>query len=157
MAKGWDELIGMLNKALEMEHQANIQYLSHAEVVDGLECEPLIKRLQEIANDEKEHAGKIRTLVGDYLDGVPAVTMAKARDAVAIPDILKTNLEDEKAAVDFYTTILRKIGEMRAELPYNFWKLEHEIRHIIMDETEHISELRRLASMKLMAIEKLKK
>src|SRR3989338_5539529 len=100
MAKGWDELIDMLNKALEMEHQANIQYLSHAEVIDGINCEPIIERINEIANDEKEHAKKLMTLIGYFLDGVPAITIAKARPASTITQILKTNLEDEKGAVD---------------------------------------------------------
>ena len=50
MAK--EELVNMLNKALEMEHQAMIQYLSHAELVDGLGSEPIIERLKEIADDD---------------------------------------------------------------------------------------------------------
>ena len=149
------EVIEMLNKALELEHQANIQYLSHAEVVDGINCEPIIKRLQEIANDEKEHAAKLRALIGDFLDGVPAITITPARNAATITQILNTNLQDEKGAVDFYIRIMEKLAEERANLPYNFLKLEHDIRHIIMDEEEHISELRRLLAMKLTDVEKI--
>ena len=110
------EIIDMLNKALEMEHQANIQYLSHAEVVDGINCEPIIKRLQEIAGDEKEHAAKLRALIGDFLDGVPAITITPARNAGTITQILKTNLQDEKGAVDFYIQIMEKLAEERANL-----------------------------------------
>ena len=149
------ELIELLNKALEMEHQANIQYLSHAEVIDGETCEPIINRLNEIANDEKEHASKLRSLIGDFLDGVPTITMTKARNAKTIKEILKINLEDEKKAVDVYTKILKVISENKLNLPYNFWKLEHDVRHIIIDEQEHISELRRIASMRLKDVEKL--
>ena len=83
------------------------------------------------------------------MDGVPAITIAKARPASTITQILKTNLEDEKGAVDFYTIIMKKFAEEKANLPYNFLKLEHDVRHIIMDEMEHISELRRLLAMKL--------
>jgi len=33
-------------------------------------------------------------------------------------------------------------------LPYMFLKLEHEVRHIIMDEQEHIMELKTLLGMR---------
>ncbi len=152
MEKDFKELIDLLNRALEMEHQANIQYLSHAEVLDGENCEPIIGRLQEIAKDEKEHAAKLRTLIGDFLDGVPAITMAKAKNASTREEILTVNIDGEKEAVDFYAKVLAKINEQKQSLPYNFLKLEHDIRHIIMDEQEHISELRKLAAKKLKQI-----
>ncbi|MCX8158208.1 MAG: ferritin-like domain-containing protein [Candidatus Diapherotrites archaeon] len=156
MSKKVEEIINLLNKALETEHQANIQYLSHAEVVDGINSEPIIERLKEIAEDEKKHAAMLRTLIGDYLDGVPAITMAKAKNATTIEDIIKTNLKDEKEAVELYTQILEKVREAKQELPYNFLKIEHDLRHIIMDEQEHIAELRKLLGMKLSEIEKIK-
>lgn len=59
MAK--ENIIQLLNKALELEQAAYYQYLSHAEVVDGINAEPIIVRLKEIANDEKEHQEKFRT------------------------------------------------------------------------------------------------
>lgn len=138
------ELLNLLNQALEAEHQAYVQYLSHAEIVDGVNCEPIIERLTEIANDEKEHQAKFRTLIGDYLNGVPSMGIAKAHPAKTIKEILKVNLADERGAVDFYTKILERIKEEKENLPYEFWKLEHDIRHIIMDEQEHIAELKLL-------------
>ncbi len=156
MAKDWKIIIDMLNRALEMEHQANIQYLSHAQIPVGEISEVIIKRLEEIAGDERGHADKLRDLIGDYLDGVPAITMTKARNASTIKEILKENIEDEKKAVEFYTAILKKIVEMKADLPLNYFKLEHDVRHILMEEQEHISELRRLYSMDLKQVEKMK-
>ncbi len=41
------ELIGMLNHALELEYSARIQYLAHAEAINGLGAEPIIERLKE--------------------------------------------------------------------------------------------------------------
>jgi bacterioferritin (cytochrome b1) len=55
----------MLNKALELEHAARIQYLAHAELVAGLNAEPIIERLKEIAGDEEKHEQKFRTLIGN--------------------------------------------------------------------------------------------
>jgi bacterioferritin (cytochrome b1) len=70
--------------------------------------------------------------------------MAETHSAKTINEILKVNLKDEKHAVDVYMGILEKINEMKGELKYEFFQLEHNIRHVIMDEQEHISELKLL-------------
>ncbi len=138
------ELINMLNKALEMEQAANVQYLSMAELVDGLNAEPIIERLQEIAGDEQGHAVKLRTLINDYLDGVPSMALAPTKKASTIEEILKANLKDEKEAVDYYLQVHTKIAELKNELAYAYQTLEHDVRHILTEEQEHIAELRRL-------------
>jgi bacterioferritin (cytochrome b1) len=142
MAK--DELVKMLNQALELEHAARIQYLAHAEQVDGLNSEPIIARLKEIAGDEKNHEDMFRELIGGYLDGIPSMGMAQPHAAKTVPEILEVNLRDEKHAVDVYLGIMAKIKEMKDELKYEYLQLEHSVRHIIMDEQEHISELKLL-------------
>jgi bacterioferritin (cytochrome b1) len=142
------EIIAMLNHALELEHAAHAQYLSHAEIIDGLDAEPIIERLREIASDEAEHQKKFRTLIGDYLGGTPSMGMAKTYPAKTIKEILKINLKGEQEAVDTYVKILEKLSEEKSSLPYEFFQLEHEVRHVIMDEQEHIAELKILLSLK---------
>lgn len=142
MAK--EELIKMLNQALELEHAARIQYLAHAEQVDGLNAEPIIARLKELAEDEKGHEDQFREMLGGYLDAVPSMGMAETHAAKTVAEILEVNLRDEKHAVDVYTGIMEKMIAMRGELKYEYLQLEHRLRHIIMDEQEHISELRLL-------------
>ena len=145
MAK--EKLVKLLNEALELEHQAMIQYLSHAETVDGLNAEPIIARLKEIADDERKHAEQFRELIGGYLGGVPSMGMAEGRTAGSLKEILEINLADEKHAVDVYTKILDELKNMRDELKYEYLQLEHTIRHIIQDEQEHISELKTLMGL----------
>lgn len=70
--------------------------------------------------------------------------MAETHPAKTIREILEVNLRDERHAVDVYLGIMEKIKEMKEELRYEFYQLEHNIRHIIMDEQEHISELKLL-------------
>ena len=142
------DIINMLNKALELEHAARIQYLSHAETVDGINAEPVIARLKEIAGDEEKHEAKFRNLIGSYLNGVPSMGIAKTYTAKTVKDILEINLKNEKEAVDFYRKILEKINKERDDLPYEFLQLEHEVRHVIMDEMEHIAELKLLLAKK---------
>ena len=135
------ELVQMLNHALELEHAARIQYLAHAQAVKGLMAEPIIERLEEIAGDELKHEEKFRNLIGNYLDGEPAMTLAPVHTAKATEEILKVNLQGEKDAIDFYKTIYKKVMDNKELLPYLCETLEHEIRHVIVDEQEHVVEL----------------
>jgi len=134
-----EELLRMLNHALELEHAAYVQYLSHAELVDGENAEPIIERLKEIAGDEKNHQDKFRSLIG-MLGGVPSMKIAETHPAKTIREILEQNLKDEKEAVDTYRKIHETVVKERGKGYYDMI-LEHEIRHIIMDEQEHITEL----------------
>ncbi|MCS7096311.1 MAG: ferritin-like domain-containing protein [Nitrososphaerota archaeon] len=135
------ELAQMLNKALELEHAARIQYLTHAELIKGINAEPIIARLKEIAEDEKRHEEIFRELISSYLGDVPSMSMAETHPAKTINEILDVNIKDEMHAVDVYTGILEKVREMKEELKYEYFQLEHKLRHIILDEQEHIAEL----------------
>ncbi len=141
MVKIKEDLIKMLNKALELEHAARIQYLAHAEMVKGLNAEKIIERLKEIAGDEGKHEDKFRNLIGSFLGGEPVMSMAPTHQAGEIQAILEINLKGEKEAIDFYKQIYQKVFENKADLPYEFETLEHELRHIIIDEQEHVTEL----------------
>lgn len=143
-----EKVLEMLNKALELEHAARIQYLSHVELVDGLDAEPIIARLKEIAGDEEKHEGIFRGLIGGYLGGVPSMGIAKTNPAKTVKEILEVNLKNEREAVDFYLTILDEIRKNKDDLKYEYFALEHGVRHVIQDEQEHISELKVLLGLK---------
>ena len=72
----------------------------------------------------------------------------KAKPAKTVKEILEINLKDEKAAVDTYRQILKNLNEVKEELPYEFLTLEHDVRHVIIDEQEHIAELKLLLAEK---------
>ena len=141
MAKIKNELIVMLNQALELEHAARIQYLAHAQLIKGIDAGPIIERLEEIASDEAKHEDKFRDLIGNYLDGEPSMGIAQTHKAKKTTQVLEVNLKDEKAAIDFYNTIYKKVIENKEKLPYVFETLEHEIRHVIIEEEQHVTEL----------------
>jgi len=136
-----EELTKMLNQALKLEHAARIQYLTHAELVKGAGAEKIIERLKEIASDEQEHEEIFRELIGDYLGGEPTMCLAETFEAKDTKEILEVNLKGEKEAVDFYKRIYKKVVENKEHLQYEYETLEHGIRHVIMDEQEHIVEL----------------
>lgn len=139
-----EEIIKSLNADLQLEHAARVQYLAHAEQINGLYADPLIGRLKEIAGDEEKHEEEFRTMIGDYLGGVPAMTMAAAHPAKDIRGILEENLKAEKHAIEQYQQTYQMLIENKEKLPYVFESLEHDLRHIIMEEQEHITELNRI-------------
>ncbi len=141
MAKA--KLIELLNMGLELEHQAEAQYLSHATLLQGETSDTITARLTEIAGDEHKHAGMFRACL-EILDAAPSIKMHEGHPAAGTKNILKVNLKDEREAVDFYRTIIAEIQKSKAELPYEYEFIEHKIRHIIMDEQEHALEIRTL-------------
>jgi bacterioferritin (cytochrome b1) len=141
MADVKKELINMLNHALELEHAARIQYLAHAELINGIGAEKVVERLKEIASDEQKHEEMFREMIGSYLGGEPTMTLAETHEAKETKKILQVNLKGEKDAIDFYKQVYHKVIESKDKLQYQFETLEHSIRHVIIDEQEHVAEL----------------
>jgi bacterioferritin (cytochrome b1) len=135
------ELAVMMNRALELEHAARIQYLAHAEAIKGINAEKIIERLKEIAADEQKHEEMFRDLIGGYLGGEPSMGLAETYRAQETVKILEVNLKGEKEAIDFYKQIYQKAVDNKKDLPYEFETIEHTLRHIIIDEQEHVVEL----------------
>jgi len=115
--------------------------LAHAEMIKGVNAEKLIERLKEIASDEEKHEGKFRNLIGNYLGAEPTMDIAATHRAQATQEILEINLKGEKEAVDLYKQIYQKVCDNKDQLQYEFETIEHELRHVIVDEEEHVAEL----------------
>ncbi len=132
------KLLKMLNEALAQEHACQIRYLTHAAVITGPYAEPISNRLKEIAEDEKEHAIKLRDRI-TALGGTP--TMEVAREdlipARTLKAILDVNLKEEDKAIALYRSILHAVGQEGESL-------YETIGDIIQDEQEHKEELERL-------------
>jgi bacterioferritin (cytochrome b1) len=136
-----EKILIMLNNSLELEHAAKIQYLTHAEMIKGPDAEKIIERLKEIASDEEKHEGLFRNLIGAFWGGVPSMGMAQTHSAENREAIFKVNRKDEKTAIDYYKQIYREVCDNKSEFQYEFETLEHNLRHIILDEQEHVAEL----------------
>ncbi|MBD3318931.1 hypothetical protein GF342_03395 [Candidatus Woesearchaeota archaeon] len=90
------EIATLLNKALELEHQAYVQYLSHAQLIDGINAEPIIARLKELAEDERKHQEQFRNLIGNYLDEVPSMGIAKHTRQKLLKKFCRSTLKMKK-------------------------------------------------------------
>ena len=67
--------------------------------------------------------------------------IAQTHKAKETTRILEVNLKDEKVTIDFYKTIYKKVIENKEKLQYIFETLEHEIRHVVIEEQQHVAEL----------------
>jgi len=134
------DLIQLFNQALELEHAASLQYLSHAEVIRGLNSELVVERLKEISGDELKHAAKFRSLIS-MLGGVPSTSISKTYNVKTVKEILETNLKCEKEAIDFYKKILDSLNNCK-ELKYEDFYIIKNLEDVIIDEMEHVQELK---------------
>lgn len=131
-----------LQRALQLEIAAYLQYLSHAAVVVG-SCSPgVIAQLEDNAQDEAKHADQIRNLLGNFLDVYPTGNSSEQHKATNIPKILTTNITDEILAIETYQDILTYLDHNK-EFEY-YYKFAETIRLILIEEQEHVSELRTL-------------
>ena len=137
-------LVSMMNTALENEHAAYVQYLSHAKLVKGITAKPIINRLKGIAGDHRRHQKKLRHLLGDYLGAVPSMKMGKTYEADSINKILTTNLKFEKDTIDNYMKILSELNTEKNNLPYEFLKINFALERIVRRDQSHVSQLSKL-------------
>lgn len=133
------EVLKRLNEALAMEYADNIRYSTHATVLRGPYAETVGDRLEEIAEDESEHAEHLRELI-DYYGGDPAMNVSTQdlKPAKALETILDINIEAEKKAVSLYRNILKMVNVVETT-----WLYE-TLEDIIEDEEEHVYELQTL-------------
>jgi bacterioferritin (cytochrome b1) len=138
------KLVTMMNNALENEHAAYVQYLSHAKLVKGITAKPIINRLKGIAGDHRRHQRKLRHLLGDYLGAVPSMKMGKTYEADTIDKILTTNLKFEKDTIDQFMKILSELKLVQNNLPYEFLKINFALERIVRRDQSHVSQLSKL-------------
>jgi bacterioferritin len=102
-----------LQRALSMELTAMHQYQLHACVLDdwgmGLLANKMREELQEELGHSEEYLVRILFLKGD-----PKLTLEKTPvRATSLKHMFETDLADEKAAIDFYTTASIQASEER--------------------------------------------
>jgi bacterioferritin len=120
-----DKIIDMLNKDLEGEHAAIIQYLTHAYAMGEGEmaCE-----IEAIAREEMRHFDWLaETIVG--LGGVPSIERGDMRlGGKTVPDWMKDDVQQEMDAIVMYGEHIKAINEP---------KIKRLLERILSDEKAH--------------------
>jgi len=130
-----DDLIKKLNKDLEWEYAAAIQYIQHAAVLTGAKYESIQKELIIHANEEILHAISLSEQI-DYLGGVPTVNVEAIETSSDSLEMLRQDLKGELQAIAGYK---ERIAEAESLKEYG---LRRALEDILIQEEEHERDLR---------------
>ncbi len=128
-------LIEELNKDLELEYGAMIQYIQHAAVMTGAQYGDIIKELKIHATEEMNHAVILAEQI-DFLGATPSVTISTIMTSGQNTDMLKQDLAGEEVAISRY-----KVRIDEAEALKEF-ALAQQLRFILAQEQEHAMDLK---------------
>jgi len=124
------KLLSELNKDLEWEYAAAIQYVQHAAAINGAQFDSIQKELLIHAQEEMAHAVMLSEQI-DYLGGVPTVDVEKREISPDSVQMLKQDLWGEDNAITRYK---KRIGQAEELKEYG---LRRVLEDILIQEEEH--------------------
>jgi bacterioferritin len=128
------ELLSNLNKDLEWEYAAAIQYVQHAALITGPEYESITKELIVHSQEEMQHAVMLSDQIA-FLGGVPTVDVERRDISPESKTMLEQDLAGEDNAITRYK---ERIGEAEALKEYG---LRRVLEDILVMEEEHKRDL----------------
>lgn len=134
MAIKKEELIKLLNKDLELEYSAAIQYINHSALMTGAQYGDIIKELKIHANEEIAHALILADQIA-YLGGLPSVDVGKIYTDSNNETMLEQDLAGEEEAIKRYKTRVQQAEELQE------YALSQQLRNILAQEQEHAMDL----------------
>jgi bacterioferritin len=135
MLQSINELIDLLNRDLELEYSAAIQYINHAAVMSGAQYGDIIKELKVHANEEIQHAIILADQI-DYLEGKPSVNVEEIQTSESNTEMLVQDLEGEEDAIRRYKQRIEQAEELKE------FALSQQLRTILATEQEHAMDLK---------------
>jgi bacterioferritin len=128
------KLLEELNKDLEWEYAAAVQYVQHASAITGAQYESIQKELIIHSQEEMMHAVMLSDQI-DFLGGVPTVDVEKRETDSDSLAMLKQDLKGEDNAIDRYK---ERIAQAEALKEYG---LRRVLEDILIQEEEHKRDL----------------
>lgn len=129
-----DELLDHLNKDLEKEFSAAIQYVQHAAVITGPEYQSILAELNIHADEEIGHAKNLSEQIA-FLGGTPTVDVFDRNTSTDSTEMLNQDLEGELDAIARYKERITQADELG----------EHGLKKVLEDilimEEEHARDL----------------
>jgi len=135
MAIELKELVELLNKDLDLEYTAIVQYVQHSGVLTGAEYGDITKEIKIHAAEELQHALILADQI-DYLGGFPTVNVPSAATSKDNREMLQQDLAGEEDAIVRYKHRIIQAEELM-ELA-----LGQKLREILSMEQEHAMDLR---------------
>ncbi|MDQ6960234.1 MAG: ferritin-like domain-containing protein [Mariprofundaceae bacterium] len=134
MTQDRKNLIIELNKDLEWEYAAAIQYVQHATVISGPEYESIQKELIIHSREEMQHAVMVSEQI-DFLGGVPTVDVEQIDVSPKSLEMLRQDLKGEDNAIVRYKERIYQAEQLRE------YGLRRIIEDILIQEEEHKRDL----------------
>lgn len=134
MALSLEEMVVLLNKDLEWEYQALIQYIQHSAVITGAAYGDIQKELVIHANEEHLHAVSLADWI-NTLGGFPTLEVEERKTSPEVSTVLQQDLEGEEYAVTRYKERIRQAEEMQE------YGLRRALEDILIVEEEHRRDL----------------
>lgn len=129
-----EQMIYLLNEDLAGEYQAIIAYTVYSQVLKGAAYTDIARELEAHAGEELAHAIKIAKQV-DYLGGMPGVIPKPVKTSNDPVEMLRADLENERATVARYRVRIRQAEAMGE------FALSEVLRGIIVQEQDHEIDL----------------
>ena len=127
-------MIRLLNEDLAREYQAIIAYVVYSQVIKGAKFQHIAGELQKHAGEEVSHAILITKQI-DYFNGTPVTTPKPVKMSAKPEDMLRFDLENERATIVHYRQRIRQAEAMGE------FALGEILRKIIAEEQEHLTDL----------------
>lgn len=134
MAISKEALIKELNKDLEWEYAAAVQYVQHASVITGAQYEGIKKELIIHSQEEMQHAVMLSEQI-DFLGGVPTIDVEQRDIAEDAKTMLEQDLAGEDNAIRRYKERIRQAEELQE------YGLRRMLEDILIQEEEHKRDL----------------
>jgi bacterioferritin len=134
MAKKKEQLLKLLNKDLEWEYAAAIQYSQHVAVITGAQFESIIKELIIHSQEEMAHALMLSEQI-NFLGGTPTVDVEKRSVSDDSIEMLNQDLEGEELAIRRYKERIAQAEELKE------YGLRRVLEDILIQEEEHKRDL----------------
>lgn len=129
-----ENFIAELNKALEWEYAAAIQYVQHAAMITGAEYDTIAAELVVHSNEEMAHAVSVATAICD-LGGVPTVDVEKREISESSKKMLEQDLVGEELAISIYKNLIKMAEEL------DEYGVRRVMEDILLQEEEHRRDL----------------
>jgi len=129
-----DEFIKELNKALEWEYAAAVQYVQHASMITGAKYDSISKELVVHANEEMAHAVMVSDIITD-MGGVPTIDVEKRDVSEDAKTMLMQDLAGEELAIKMYKGLIGWAEELQE------YGIRRILEDILIQEEEHRRDL----------------
>jgi bacterioferritin len=134
MAISKEKLLEELNKDLEWEYAAAIQYIQHASIITGAQYDSIIEELILHSQEEMQHALMLSEQIA-FLGGTPTVEVENRETSKNSVKMLNQDLAGEETAINRYKERISQAEERRE------YGLRRILEDILIQEEEHKRDL----------------